>query len=229
MCVGGRLLADFTAGGATRPDVPDIVAESVVQTTEDRWVVWAHKIARASGDGFLPLIGDGGWYPRVAVARCRRGGPHDAPEPSCTCGFHAMSASGELPRWGLLARGADLGFQQLEVALSGRVLAFEARGGVLFRAAEQAVLRVEPQPPAGRRRMRPAVDDARWVGPGQLRWPDDSDGDRVRRRSAAPRGCGPVRLRIPSDPPTIVAVADDAGLCHRPMAHPEPARSLVPA
>src|SRR5688572_13392614 len=55
MCEGGRLLADFTAGEETRPEVPDEVAQAVVPTVDGRWVVWAHKIARPAEGGFLPL------------------------------------------------------------------------------------------------------------------------------------------------------------------------------
>jgi hypothetical protein len=219
------LLADFTAGGATRPDVPGVVAGALVRTTEDRWVVWAHKIAQPVGRGFVPLNPRGGWYPRVAIARCWRGGSHAAPDPLCTCGFHALTSPDGLP--------AGRGFERLEVALSGRILAVEFRTGVLYRAAEQAVLRIDPRRPGGPLHLRPATTGGPADLVGRQSGPGDGDGDRIRRRSTTPRGSGPVRLALPSDPPTIVGVEDDAGLCGlagpSPVSAPDRARALVPA
>jgi hypothetical protein len=49
---------------------------------------------------------------------------------------------------------------QLEVALSGRVLAYEWNGdGVLFRAARQTILRVERRSPIMRSRPTRRPDD----------------------------------------------------------------------
>jgi hypothetical protein len=126
-------------------------------------VVWAHKLARQVGDLFVPLTGDCG-YPTDARGKCRlRGvrGAHDAPDPGCTCGFHALS-SRRLP--GL---PAGRGFTALTVALSGRVLAFEWAGeGVLWRAERQTVVRIERPAPFGR------AEGA----PGKRRHPGDPDG-----------------------------------------------------
>jgi len=43
--IGGRLLADFVAGGDTRPDVPPVVMSSLTRTPTGAWVVWAYKLA----------------------------------------------------------------------------------------------------------------------------------------------------------------------------------------
>src|ERR1700722_17781761 len=139
MCRGGRLVADFVAGTSTRPCVPEELQEHLTVTTDGLWVGWAHKLARRSGDLFIPLRGGPG-YPADARAECRpRGarGTHRVPDPECPCGFHALS-DGRLP--GLPARA---GLTVLTVALSGRVLAFEWAGdGVLWRAERQTVARV---------------------------------------------------------------------------------------
>jgi len=142
MCSGDRLVADFVAGADVRPGLPKGLEEHLTTTVNGLWVVWAHKLARQVGDLFVPLTGGSG-YPADARARCRfRGvrGDHDAPDPGCTCGFHALS-SRRLP--GL---PVGRGFTALTVALSGRVLAFEWAGeGVLWRAE----------------RLRPVTADAR--------------------------------------------------------------------
>jgi hypothetical protein len=123
MCSGDRLVADFVAGTDTRPDVPEVLQEHLTTTIDGTWVVWAHKLAWQQGDLFMPLTGGPG-YPADARARCRRArGKHDAPDPSCTCGFHAVS-NPALP--GLPVSPE---FTALTVALSGRVLAFEWAGG----------------------------------------------------------------------------------------------------
>ena len=138
MCRGDRLIADFVAGTDARPDLPGELEEHLTTTVNGLWVVWAHKLARQVGDLFVPLTGGSG-YPADAKATCRfRGirGAHDAPDPGCTCGFHALS-SRRLP-------GLPVGppFTALTVALSGRVLAFEWAGeGVLWRAERQTVVR----------------------------------------------------------------------------------------
>ena len=140
MCRGDRLIADFVAGTDARPDLPGELEEHLTTTVHGLWVVWAHKLARQVGDLFVPLTGGSG-YPADAKATCRfRGirGAHDAPDPGCTCGFHALS-SRRLP--GL---PAGRRFTALTVALSGRVLALEWAGeGVLWRAERQTVVRVE--------------------------------------------------------------------------------------
>ena len=115
MCRGGRLVADFVAGTSTRPVVPEGIQEYLTVTADGLWVVWAYKLARPSGDLFVPLRGGSG-YPADAQAECRpRGarGTHRVPDPECTCGFHALSDRKlpGLPAWG--------GFSALTVALSG--------------------------------------------------------------------------------------------------------------
>ena len=134
MCSGDHLVADFVTGTETRPGVPEELGEHLTTTVDGLWVVWAHKLARQAGSLFVPLTGGPG-YPADARAECRVRGvqgarprvrlaaairrPHGAPDPGCTCGFHALS-SRRLP--GLLAGS---GVTALTVALSGRVLAFE--------------------------------------------------------------------------------------------------------
>ena len=150
MCRGDRLVADFVAGTDARPGLPEELEEHLTTTVNGRWVVWAHKLARQAGDLFIPLTGGSG-YPADAKARCRFGGAHDAPDPGCTCGFHALS-SRRLP--GLPAGRGSL--TALTVALSGRVLAFEWAGpGVLWRAERQTVVRIErPARSTGQRKSR---------------------------------------------------------------------------
>lgn len=191
MCRGGRLLANFTAGVATRPEVPEVVEPSLTQTLDGTWVVWARKLAVPMGELFRPLTG-GQPYPRDAVASCRLGHPHDAPQVDCTCGFHAVSG-------GLPLMSARL----LDVALSGRVLAFEwIDGGVLFRAARQTVIRTRATPWS--------TEAAPFMTPPP---PDEPAGRAVVRPTMAPRGAGPIRLLLPSTPPPAVDVADDPGYC----------------
>jgi len=129
MCRGNRLVADFVAGTDARPGLPEELHEHLTMTVNGLWVVWAHKLARQAGNLFVPLTRGPG-YPSDARAECRARGSravHEAPDPACTCGFHALS-SWRLP--GLPVRG---GVMALTVALSGRVLAFEwAGGGVLW-------------------------------------------------------------------------------------------------
>ncbi|MGH8974166.1 MAG: hypothetical protein ACRD0C_13320 [Acidimicrobiia bacterium] len=201
MCSGGRFLAEFTAGTEQQPAVPEAVESCLTLTIEGMWVVWAHKLALPHGDKFTPLTG-GDPYPADAVAQCRRGRRHAAPQRDCTCGFHAVSSSPLLPLCDVPAR--------LDVALSGRVLAFEWEpGGVLFRAARQTVIRVGQQPP------EPPLppDPAGWLA--ARRWTD-------------PRGAGPIRLRLPEETPPVVEVEDEAGYCNvAEMA--DPVRVPLPA
>ena len=127
MCSGDRLVADFIAGTDARPALPEELDQHLTTTLNGQWVVWAHKLARQKGDLFVPLTGGPG-YPADARAECRFRGvrsAHYAPDPGCTCGFHALS-SRRFP--GLPACRC---FTALTVALSGRVPAFEwACGGV---------------------------------------------------------------------------------------------------
>ena len=200
MCSGDRLVADFVAGTAARPGLPEELDEHLTTTVDGLWVVWAHKLARPVGGLFVPLTGGSG-YPADARAKCRyRGlrGAHHAPHPRCTCGFHALS-SRMLP--GL---PAGPGFTALTVALSGRVLAFEwAGGGVLWRAERQTVVRIERPRRFGR--TAPA--------PGTRRYPDDPDGRRAVLPAATPRDSGPVRLNLPVSCPVVPVSHDDAGWC----------------
>jgi hypothetical protein len=200
MCSGDRLVADFVAGAEARPGLPDELDEHLTTTVDGLCVVWAHKLARQVGDLFVPLTGGSG-YPADATARCRfrgiRGG-HDAPDPGCTCGFHALSS----PR--LPGLPVHRGFTALTVALSGRVLAFEwAGGGVLWRAERQTVVRTG----------RPTLFDRAERVLGQRRNPDDPDGCPAVVRAVTPRDSGPVRLKLPVSPPVLPVSHDDAGWC----------------
>lgn len=186
MCSGGRFLVEFSAGTIERPDVPDLVAESLTQTADETWVVWAHKVARPEGDRFRPLTGADP-YPRDAIATCLTGARHKAPQRKCTCGFHALSAKA--------APLVSFGAWQLDVALSGRILAFEwIGGGVLFRAERQTVVRTA----------------APWDPPAP---PADPAGRLAARPSTHPRGAAPIGLHLPEAPPPTVELADDAGYC----------------
>jgi len=219
MCRGDRLVADFVAGTGARPGLPEELDEHLTTTVDGLWVVWAHKLARQEGDLFIPLTGGPG-YPADATAECRprspRGGrgAHDAPDPRCTCGFHALSSE-RLP--GLPAgRGV---FAQLAVALSGRVLAFEWAGeGVLWRAQRQTVVRVErPQAPFDRPELVLS----------QRRRPDDPGGRLAGVLPAAPRDSGPIRLALPVSSPVLPLCHDDAGWCVGSRAFERSPASLV--
>jgi hypothetical protein len=200
MCSGDRLVADFVTGTDARPGLPEELEEHLTTTVNGLWVVWAHKLARPVGDLFVPLRGGSG-YPADARAECRRRGvrrAHDAPDPGCTCGFHALS-SRRLP--GL---AAGRGFTALTVALSGRVLAFRWAGeGVLWRAERQTVVRIE----------RPALPDRAEGVPGQRRHPGDPDGRSAVVPAATPRDSGPMRLNLPVSCPVLPVCHDDAGWC----------------
>ena len=215
MCSGDRLVADFVAGTEVRPGLPGELGEHLTTTVDGLWVVWAHKLARQAGDRFVPLTGGPG-YPADARAGCRfRGGrgAHRAPDPGCTCGFHALS-SRRLP--GLPVRRG--GYTALTVALSGRVLAFEwAGGGVLWRAERQTVVRVD----------RPALPDPVEEVRVTRRRPDDPDGRLAFRPAAIPRDSGPVRLNLPVSSPVLVACHDDAGWCAAASTSRRPSASLV--
>ncbi len=200
MCSGDRLVADFVAGTGARPSLPGELEEHLTTTVNGLWVVWAHKLARQAGNLFVPLTGGSG-YPADARAKCRfRGGrgAHDAPDPRCTCGFHALS-SRRLP--GL---PVGHGFTALTVALSGRVLAFEWVGeGVLWRAERQTVVRIE----------RPALSDRAEAVLGKRHHPGDPGGRPAVVPAATPRDSGPVRLNLPVSSPVLPVCHDDAGWC----------------
>jgi hypothetical protein len=200
MCRGDRLVADFEAGTGTKPGVPEELQEHLTVTADGLWVVWAYKLARQRGGLFIPLRGDC-TYPADARAECRaRGarGAHRAPDPGCTCGFHALSDR-RLP--GLPVRGD---FSALTVALSGRVLAFEWRGaGILWRAERQTVVRV------GRLVLPDWLEEV----PGARRRPDDPDGRLAALPGRVPHDSGPVRLALPASCPVTLMSHDDAGWC----------------
>jgi hypothetical protein len=200
MCRGGRLVADFVAGTGARPGLPEDLEEHLTMTVDGQWVVWAHKLARPVGDLFVPLTGRSG-YPADARAECWRRGVrrrHDAPDPGCTCGFHALSS----PR--LPGLSAGHGFKALTVALSGRVLALEWAGeGVLWRAERQTVVRIE--------RLAP-FDRAEGVL-GKRRYPGDPDARPAAVPGTTPRDSGPMRLNLPVSAPVLVVCHDDAGWC----------------
>jgi hypothetical protein len=198
MCSGDRLIADFVAGTGARPGLPEELQEHLTTTADGLWVVWAHKLARQAGHLFIPLTGGSG-YPADARAACRFRSAHDAPDPGCTCGFHALSSQRLLPG---LPVGS--GLTALTVALSGRVLAFEWAGqGVLWRAERQTVVRIE----------RPALSGRTEGAPGQRRHPGDPDGRAAAVSPAAPRDSGPVRLSLPVCAPVLPVCHDDAGWC----------------
>ena len=132
MCSGDRLVADFIAGTGARPGLPEELDEHLTTTVNGLWVVWAHKLARQKGDLFVPLTGGPG-YPADARAECRFRGvrsAHDAPDPGCTCGFHALSSRrfAGLPRRpplhgvdrGAVRTGAGLGVGRRRSAVAGR-------------------------------------------------------------------------------------------------------------
>jgi len=200
MCNGGRLIADFVAGAGAQPGLPGELQEHLTTSVDGLWMVWAHKLALQAGGLFYPLRGGSG-YPVDARAECRRRGvrgAHDAPDPRCTCGFHALS-SRRLPG---LPTGRS--FSALTVALSGRVLAFEwADGGVLWRAERQTVVRIE----------RTAPFDRTEAVAGRRRHPDDPDGRLAVVPAVAPRDSGPVRLSLPVSAPVLPVCHDDAGWC----------------
>ena len=211
MCHGGRLIADFVAGTGARPGLPEELDEHLTTTVDGLWVVWAYKLALPVGALFVPLTGGSG-YPADARAECRRRGarrPHAAPDPRCTCGFHALS-SRTLP--GL---PVGHGFTALTVALSGRVLAFEwAGGGVLWRAERQTVVCTERLTRIDWRDFqRPPRFDRREEVPGQRRYPGDPDGRLAAVPAVAPRDSGPVRLDLPVSAPVLPVCDDDAGWC----------------
>ncbi len=225
MCIGGRLVADFVAGTDARPALPAEFEEHLTTTVNGQWVVWAHKLARQVDELFVPLTGRDA-YRADARARCLRSGvrgAHDAPDPGCTCGFHALS-SRTLP--GLPVGGPSL--VALTVALSGRVLAFEwARGGVLWRAERQTVVRVE-----GRASLEVAVQDngQRLVAESILskrRHPGDPDGRPAVMSPVAPRDSGPMRLELPVSAPVLPVCHDDAGWCAVSGTFEYAPRSLV--
>jgi hypothetical protein len=197
MCSGDRLVADFMAGTDARPGLPAELAEHLTTTVDGRWVVWAHKLARQAGELFVPLTGGTG-YPADARATCRFRRAHDAPDPGCTCGFHALS----VPM--LLGLPAVRGFTALTVALSGRVLAFDWAGeGVLWRAERQTVVRIG----------QPARFDQAAGVLGKRRPPGDPGGRAAVVPAATPRDSGPVRLNLPVSAPVLPVCHDDAGWC----------------
>src|SRR5262249_24186033 len=159
-------------------------------------------------------------YPADARAECQHQRNHVAPDPTCTCGFHAVSHAqdgwpfaGPRPlgwastaarvnrsRQPTRAIGTDPMPAVLSVVLSGRVLTFEWPGdSVLFRAERQTVVSVnrlansatEPDDPTG---------TLSWVTPRE------------------PIGVGPVRLVLPREEPPTVLISDDAGYCIMPTA-----------
>jgi hypothetical protein len=225
MCRGGRLIADFTAGAETQPVVPDELDQHLTVTAAGQWVVWAYKVARPQGDRFVPLTGGAG-YPVDARAKCKYWDTHDAPDPGCSCGFHALSDR-SLP--GLPTPGS---FVVLTVALSGRILAFEWRGrSTLWRAERQTVVRVEKPDWSGweTRYGRTSRSGQAERVPADRRRPDDPEGRLAAVAGAAPRDSGPVRLHLPTSAPVLPVSHDDAGWCLAAGHADEPAPVERPA
>jgi len=186
MCSGGRLLADFLAGGLDEPKVPEAVQRCVDADRRREWVVWARKVAPRGDAGsvhaddpalFLPGR-RGRRMPLAAVV-----GEFRMTRPArLHVRFPFLSDPLPSGRGPLSFLGG--GLLHLDVARSGRVLAFEWQGGgVLFRAARQTVIgsRVRSDPGRGRRRTRVAG----WQS--------------IARDH--PSGAGPVRLRLPQSTP----------------------------
>jgi hypothetical protein len=225
MCRGGRLIADFVAGTNAKPGVAEVLDEYLTTTTDGLWVAWGYKLARQAGDLFIPLTGHPA-YPADATATCRHGrASHDAPDPKCTCGFHALS-SRKSPMLHV-----HPGFAVLTVALSGRVLALEWHGGgVLWRAQRQTVVCVE-----GPGRLDPDELAAMLGRPtgvaasGTRRHPGDPDGRTAVVRPVTPRDSGPIRLSLPVSAPVVPMLHDDAGWCvgARTVEHSPPASLVV--
>lgn len=236
MCEPGRFLADFRAGTLEVPAVPDSVARSLTQTVDGQWVVWAHKLARPAGDGFMPLSGRD-VYPADAVAQCRNRARHDAPQPNCTCGFYAVSHP--------LDAEAVPGVVRLQVVLSGRILAFECPSspvptrrmfvGAMVRVGGHAMTfangpALDDNWPANAllfraERQTVARVDAPLAPPPR---PDDPGGHLSPLAVRGPRGAGPVRLRLAASTPPVVPVDDHAGYCllgvDRDLGHTAPLR-----
>jgi hypothetical protein len=222
MCRGGRLVADFVAGADTRPAVPEELDEHLTVTTDGQWVVWAYKLAFPVGREFKSLTG-GRVYAADAQAVCRlrsQQSDHRAPDPECSCGFHALSDR-SLPR----LPQADPDLARLTVALSGRVLAFEWSGsGILWRAERQTVVSVDqPDRPYWPDRTGPASRL-----PRERRRPDDPEGRLAAVAGATPRDSGPVRLHLPAFVPVLPVSDDDAGWCAG-SSGPAPAAAPAPA
>jgi len=233
MCTGGRLLADFAAGTDVRPGVSAELDKHLTTTVDGLWVVWAYKLARPVGDLFVPLT-HGARYPADAKAKCRhRFKYHTAPDPACTCGFHALSSqasAGEMISY-LRAKGADRGVLALSVRLSGRILAFEWAGRVvLWRAERQTVVRVvEPGSlDLTRHDIEMPVFLPLAAGISSTpRSPGDPDGRPAVVTSSPPRDSGPVRLDLPVSAPVLQVCHDDVGWCAVSDALEHAPRSLV--
>jgi len=166
----------------------------------------------------------------LAMAELRAAPEHAVPDPSCTCGFYAVSETRDLPFPSRLSGPALSGANLvcLTVVLSGRVLAFEwGEGGILFRAARQTVVRVVPWPAGAIEALREPLTVAKVLnasaaGQGRPNHPDDPGSVLARPRVRQPFGAGPVRLALPSEC-ARVAVADDPAWCG---AEAEPAHRL---
>jgi hypothetical protein len=220
----GRLLADFKGGTRERPEVPEAVSAALTRTVAGHWVVCAYKSAWLEGDLFRPLHW-GEPYPADAVAECGQGRDQSAPQPGCTCGFYAVSSQWPLDR---LSSSPGQLLALLQVALSGRTLAFDCKDGfVLFRAERQTFVRllsVRTKNPSGwpsvRRQETPKED-----GPTRLQSvrsasrqssarvdpPDDPSGQPSVRRPVTPIVDGAVRVQLPRSVPRRMPIRDDVG------------------
>src|SRR3954454_22392970 len=115
MCTAGPLLSDFCVGRDERPFVPALIERSLTQTIDGTWVIWAHKVARRAPAGQFGSLATGQLYPTDAAAICLHR-PHRAPQPDCSCGFHAVSDARDVPVVGATFRRSSV-FRRLEVVL----------------------------------------------------------------------------------------------------------------
>jgi hypothetical protein len=117
----------------------------------------------------------------------------------------------------------------LQVALSGRTLAFEWLGDrVLFRAERQTVARVNTVPVGDRVLLRADGEAVARMIMAPVADPPDDPGEQLSRlRAETPEGDGPIRLQIPRTDPPRIPVQDDAGYAALAMSSGHRAHSDV--
>lgn len=209
MFARGPIVADFVAGVRERPDVPECLEPSLTLTAEGCWTVVAYKYGRRSGTARFRSVMRRSEYSIDATAVCEVGGQHPAPQPNCTCGFHALSGSEELP----FPSG-----ELLEVMLFGRILVsewtrprdlytFSGDPGtrvLLFRAECQTVLRAGGRVASLRARDMvdrfPQGDSVDWWLARRNRRdrPGDPSECGARPLAPCPRGSDAIALSLPT-------------------------------